>query len=91
MNALARKLDCYHDWEYVCQVYHRRTNREGIAVRCSKCNQLGFSRVRNLNPVSNGTVVKNPQGEIILVSGMDVCKAEYNEDGRPTYIWDTHL
>jgi hypothetical protein len=91
MNALARKLDCYHDWTEVCRVYHRRTNQEGVALRCKKCSQLGFQKLSYLNPVSDIQERQKRQGEIILVSGMDVCQTEYGIDGRPTQIWDTHL
>lgn len=76
MFQKSEKKGCEHDWVDVCPGYHRRLDIEGMAVRCTRCNQIGLRKTN-----------KN----VVLVNGRDVYQAEYRADGRPNEVWDAHL
>jgi hypothetical protein len=82
MGTLEKEIkECPHNWIEICAVYHHRLNAEGFAVRCTRCNALGF-RKTDFRKIENDTM---------MISGMDVSQAEYRSDGRPFHVWDAHL
>ena len=92
------KKECVHNWIEVCTVYHCKQNSEGMALRCSECNVLGFQKSITKAAGSTDsfglewTNLKHIQvGDIELVNGMDIFQAEYRVDGRPSPVWDAHL